>query len=78
MTSATGYTLVIPKGTVITESGDPVVNHRNSIPVADYSGINHIYDKNSYSITYDLNGRRVNAPISGKMYIRNGKTFICK
>ncbi len=78
MTSEKGYTLVIPKGTVIAESGDPVVNHRNSIPVADYSGINHIYDKNSYSITYDLNGRRVNAPISGKMYIRNGKTFICK
>ncbi len=78
MTSEKGYALVIPEGTVIAEKGDPMVNHRCSIPVADYSGITTITNKDIYSITYDLNGRRVNAPISGKMYIRDGKTFLCK
>ncbi len=78
MTSEKGYTLVIPEGTVIAQSGDPVVNHRCSIPISEGAGITSMSDKDGYSIIYDLNGHRVNNPIAGKMYIRDGKTFICR
>lgn len=79
MTSERGYTLVILEGTVIADYGDPVMNHRCSIPVADISGIHCLSETDdSEPPTYDLNGCRIISPVSGRMYVKNGKTFICK
>ncbi len=78
MTSEKGYTLVIPEGTVIANSGNPVVNHRCTISTSEESGINSLTEKDDSAPIYDLNGCRVNKPIPGKIYIREGKTFICK
>ncbi len=77
MTSEKGYSLVIPEGTVIADYGDPIVNHRCSIPVIASSGINSLSDEKSFSPIYDLNGSKVKVPEHGKMYVKNGKTFIC-
>ncbi len=78
MTSEKGYSLVIPEGTVISDYGDPIVNHRCSIPVATSSGIDSLTEETLSAPIYDLNGTRVKTPSPGRMYVRNGKTFICK
>lgn len=77
MTSEKGYSLVIPEGTVIADSGDPVVNHHCSIPVISSSGVNSLTVEKSPTPIYDLNGRIVKNPASGKIYVKDGKTFIC-
>ena len=78
--SEKGYTLVIPEGTVIAYSGDPVVNTRCSIPITGGSGIHGIpaTDDRSHSAIYDLSGCRITSPASGKIYVRDGKAFIYK
>lgn len=80
MTSERGYTLVIPEGTVIADYGDPVMNHRCSIPLSYTTGILQATEEreSSRSAMYDLNGNKVTTPVSGNMYVRNGKTFIYK
>ena len=78
MTSEKGYTLVIPEGTVIADSGDPVINHRCSIPLANVSGIRTLTETIDSSTIYDLNGHKVTSPANGKIYVRDGKTFIYK
>lgn len=78
MTSERGYTLVIPEGTVIAESGDPVMNHRCSVPIAGVSGVEGILQKNESSFIYDLNGQKVSSPVNGRMYVKEGKSFIHK
>ncbi|MDE7347933.1 MAG: hypothetical protein K2N48_14475 [Muribaculaceae bacterium] len=78
MTSERGYMIVIPEGTVIADYGDPVINHRCYIPLADVSGIRTVAETNDPSAIYDLNGCRITAPVSGKMYVRDGKIFIYK
>lgn len=78
MTSEKGYSLVIPEGTVIADSGDPVVNHRCSIPVISSSRVNSLTGEKRLTPIYDLNGCLIKNPVSGKMYVKDGKTFICK
>lgn len=78
MTSEIGYTLVIPEGSVIADSGDPVMNHHCSVPLADVSGIRTLTETNDSSAIYDLNGHKVTSPANGKIYVRDGKTFIYK
>ncbi|MDE5871506.1 MAG: hypothetical protein K2H22_06175 [Muribaculaceae bacterium] len=75
-----GYTLVIPEGTVIACSGDPVVNTRCTIPITGGSGIQDVpaTDDRSSSIIYDLNGTKTSTPVAGRMYVRDGKIFIYK
>ena len=80
LSSEKGYILVIPEGMVIACSGDPVVNTRCSIPVTGGSGIHHLSatDEKSHSDIYDLKGCIITYPVSGKMYVRDGKVFIYK
>lgn len=78
MTSERGYMLVIPDGTVIADSGDPVMNHRCSIPLADVSGIHAVEETEDSATVYDLNGHKVTSPAIGGIYVRDGKTFIYK
>lgn len=78
MTSEIGYTLIIPEGTVIADYGDPLINHRCSIPLTDVSGIHTVPETTDSSAIYDLNGHKVISPAIGKMYVRDGKTFIYK
>ncbi|MDE6741815.1 MAG: hypothetical protein K2J58_05745 [Muribaculaceae bacterium] len=78
MTSERGYTLVIPKGTVIADYGDPVMNHRCSIPLTDVNGIHTVAETNDSAAIYDMNGHKVTSPAIGKIYVRKGKTFIYK
>ena len=78
LSSEKGYTLVIPEETIIADYGDPIVNHRCYIPVSDASGINSVFVNDSSFSTYDLKGYKVTAPVPGKIYVRNGKTFICR
>lgn len=78
MTSDRGYTLVIPEGTVIADYGDPVMNHRCSIPLTDVSGIHTVAEPTDSAAIYDLNGHKVISPAIGKIYVRDGKTFIYK
>lgn len=78
MTSERGYTLVIPEGTVIADYGDPVINHRCSIPLADVNGIHTMAETDDSSAIYDLNGHKITSPAIGKIYVRDGKTLIYK
>ena len=78
MTSERGYTLVIPEGMVIADYGDPVINHRCSIPLMDVNGLHTVADTNDSAAIYDLNGNKVTSPAIGKIYVRYGKTFIYK
>lgn len=76
----TGYTLVIPEGTVIAENGDPVVNPRQTIALNGSSGIQaiQIENKDCDVPIYDLFGRKVKALHPGTIYIRNGKKCIIR
>ncbi len=76
LTSEKGYTLVIPEETIIADFGDPIVNHRCYIPL-DTNAIQSLSREDDNIVTYDLNGCRVTVPVPGKIYVKNGKTFIC-
>lgn len=49
---------------------------------ADFDGFASINDKVSVSVSegpiYDLHGREVSSPVSGSIYIRNGKKFVAE
>lgn len=77
MTSEAGYTVVIPEGTLISESGNPVVNSRNVLSIDKSAGIGEIDDDiRQDALLYDLYGRRVTNPQRGSVYIRGGRKVV--
>lgn len=67
------YTFVIPEGSIIAESGDPIVNPGYVMKV---SGIDTIDAISNDMPVYDLFGRQVNNPEAGKLYIQKGQKYI--
>ncbi len=75
-----GYSIVIPEGTLVRTSGDPVINSRNEISVGGASGVGDIIftDPDNHPVTYSLEGHVVIAPQKGNIYIQNGKKLILR
>lgn len=78
MQPETGYTFVIPEGTVIAENGDPVINPRHAIALNGSSGIEDITieNKDCNAPLYDLFGRKITVPQPGTIYIQSGKKIL--
>ena len=75
-----GYSIVIPEGTLVRTSGDPVINGRNEVSVGDASGVTDILstDPDNHPVAYSLEGHIVTAPQKGNIYIQNGKKLILR
>ena len=72
-----GYKVVIPAQTVVFREGDMMVNLENILTV-EASGIKKVADDVGHVILYDLHGREVASPVSGSIYIRDGKKFVAE
>ena len=75
-----GYSIVIPEGTLVRTSGDPVTNERNEVSVGGASGVTGIISTgpDSHPMTYSLEGHIVTSPQKGNVYILNGKKLILR
>lgn len=75
-----GYSIVIPEGTLVRTSGDPVINGRNEVSVGDASGVTDILstDPDNHPVTYSIEGHIITAPQKGNIYIQNGKKLILR
>lgn len=80
MKPSVGYSIVIPEGTVIAGSGDPVFNSRSTVILNGGSGIDEVRtgDDDSDAPLYDLFGRKVVDPQPGTICIQSGKKILIK
>ena len=78
LTSEKGYTLVIPDGALISTDEISVKSSRSELSIGGNAGIDNIIvnQSQSNSPVYDLFGRKVDKPISGSIYIQDGKKII--
>lgn len=78
LTSEKGYTLVIPDGALISTDEISVKSSRSELSIGGNAGIDNIIvnQSPSNSPVYDLFGRKVDKPISGSIYIQDGKKII--
>ena len=78
MLPGAGYSLVIPAGTVISDTEIGVENPKSEFIVKG-SGINEI-DSGAGAVydVYDLSGRKVESAEPGQIYIINGRKIILK
>lgn len=77
MIPETGYTLVIPEGVVIAESGDPVVNAHSALHLNGTSGLTDLTVKETRADNtfYNLSGHEIKNPVPGRIYITKGRQF---
>lgn len=77
MKPSTGYTFVIPEGTVSAADESGIVNPRQTYTISQSAVETVIEDKYpEESATFDVTGRRVTETMPGSIYIRNGKKFV--
>lgn len=78
LAAETGYSVVIPEGTLITKDGDVVVNTRNVTSVGNTTGIEGVEASTNSDHIYTLQGVRLQRPPKQGVYIQNGKKFVAK
>lgn len=78
LAAETGYSVVIPEGTLITKDGDVVVNRRNVTSVGNTTGIEGVEVSTTSDHIYTLQGVRLQQPPKQGVYIQHGKKFVAK